>query len=577
MIYKLRKIDFLYKRNNSININIIMFPLNILSTTNTNTNNDIPILVKIKKICDNNHNHCKDIISVANKNIDIITQEYFNDFFSIIKGNNYNCCISSYANNKSKDIKNFIIKCSEKLVIPTWESIITYLTDDELLVVIKNQHKLDNKFINNTLNMDNILNGYGNRGNFINVLLGHPIKIKCFEYIIMLFNIDQFVKYLNKSIKISAQTYDNVIIKYIESNKEKFKLIQNKECAIKIINYFSAKSQIIKNIYPIISPSLSKEQKIDIFNKSISLLDNELLFLLLENKDIVPTIETINKLTEKCYVRPEGAVQNKQVADIIDLLCEYGLEINKNIVLKLLDHGCYVNNLEKYNIKVDSEILAKCANYSYYPYKFDIKPDTGILIKECTKHDNLNTIKKLKEFGGIYTIECLEEACKVHKNGRVIKFLLTECGIKASEKSLDNFQEAYKIEALDLLMKNFKLNNPEIKNTLDEKFKKYVEIDKNSTMTITPRNIEIDINDDLINYELKSKIKKFFNYNKKTIKYNELYQIMLKYLISNNLIVSKYFIINEQLSNLLKINHCTIMHIDQINNILTYFIDPVKN
>ena len=95
-------------------------------------------------------------------------------------------------------------------------------------------------------------------------------------------------------------------------------------------------------------------------------------------------------------------------------------------------------------------------------------------------------------------------------------------------------------------------------------------------MTVTPRNIKIN-NDDLVDYELKSKIKKFFNYKKKTIKYNELYQMMLKYLISSNLIIGNYFIINEQMSNLLKINHCTIMHVDQINNILTYFIDIIPN
>ena len=59
--------------------------------------------------------------------------------------------------------------------------------------------------------------------------------------------------------------------------------------------------------------------------------------------------------------------------------------------------------------------------------------NTEILIKECSKHDNLNTIKKLKEFGGIYTVECLEEACKVGKNGRVIKYLVTECGVGVTE------------------------------------------------------------------------------------------------------------------------------------------------
>ena len=73
--------------------------------------------------------------------------------------------------------------------------------------------------------------------------------------------------------------------------------------------------------------------------------------------------------------------------------------------------------------------------------------------------------------------------------------------------------------------------------------------------------------------KLNLKLKEKLWLKKKTIKYLDLYQIVLKYLISNKLIIGNYFIINEKLSNLLKINHCTIIHINQIHNILTYFID----
>ena len=53
---------------------------------------------------------------------------------------------------------------------------------------------------------------------------------------------------------------------------------------------------------------------------------------------------------------------------------------------------------------------------------------------------------------------------------------------------------------------------------------------------------------------------------------------MLKYLIKNKLVIGKYFVINTELANLLKINNCIIIDISELNNILTYFVDlPEEN
>ena len=87
---------------------------------------------------------------------------------------------------------------------------------------------------------------------------------------------------------------------------------------------------------------------------------------------------------EKCYPNYNGSRDAGKVAEIIDMLCEYNLVIDKNIVLKLLNHGCYINNIEKYDIEIDQEILKKCSDMSYYPYKFNITPDLEILLQECS-------------------------------------------------------------------------------------------------------------------------------------------------------------------------------------------------
>ena len=538
---------------------------------NNSTNNGQ--LVEIKKSCDNGHKHCIEVAQIAKNNIGLITQKYFDDYFGLFKISGYNCCLSDYNNRKAGEVKNFIIKCSEFLDISKWDVLIAYFTDDEMLQVIVNQKKLNPElFIETMLNYD-VVTQYGSRNKFINSLLTQPVKIKSFDHMIMSMELGQFSRFLNYMIKqTSSSAIDNIIIKFINANKEKLKQNGNKEIGIKLINNFISKPVIIKQIYGLISNWLNLEQKKEIFNKSINQCDKDLMLLILENKDIIPDNQTIDKLIEKCYFRPEGCVNAPMIADIIDMLCEYGLVINKQIVIKLIERGCYVNNLEKHGLEVDSEILAKCAHHSYYPYKFDIKPGVDILIKECSKHDNLNTIKKLKEFGGKYTSACLEEACGVTKNGRVIKFLINDCGVKVTDKCLEKFQDAYKIEAIDVLVKKYKAQNPNTSVEKNDQEKK-LELDNESVMFVTPEDIAIDPDDNDIEYELKSKIKKFFNYKKNTIKYLELYRMFLEYLISNKLVIGAYFIINSKLSNLLKVNHCTIMNINQIHNILTYFIE----
>ena len=530
-------------------------------------------LIQIKRQCDNSHKHCVDIVQTANRSTKPITQEYFNNFIAMISYGNYSNCLSIHYNNKCGDIKKFILSNSKTLKINNWASIITFMSDIEIYQLITDQQVLEPELISKLIQLDILQNSYGLRTNFLNMLITGQVKLKTFEYLLMSMSLIQFSKYLDIMTKNYPKSVEGIINKFISHNKNNLELKHNSELAIKILDVFITKPTILINIYPLISENINSNQKKDIFNKSISTLDKNLMLLMLEKKDIQPDINTVIKLIERSYIGPGGASNSKQVADIIDLLCDYGLIIDKSIVIKLLEKGCYVNNLEKHNIKVDNEILAKCANLSYYPYKFDIIPTSDILEKECSKHDNLNTIKKLKEFGGTYTTKCLEEACGITKNGKVIKYLIYDCGVKVTDKCLEKFQQAYKIDALDAIMIKYKSHNPIKNSTSDDNSNKYVEINEKSTMTVTPRNIKINIKDDSVEYELKNKIKKFFDYKKKTIKYNDLFEIFLKYLITNKLVIGKYFVVNIELSNLLKISHCVIMNTNQIHNILTYFID----
>lgn len=531
-------------------------------------------LIPIRKICDNSHKHCYEIVKMANDYQTLITQKYFDNFMILIGSLRYMSCLS-YNNKKVAEIKRFILFNSEKFHINYWDPIISFMSDDELYQMILNQEKLKPNILDELKKTNiNSLNSYRiSKISFINSLIIGQVKIKSFSYILMSLSLNEFINFVENIQKNFSSLIEEVIIKYINKNQEELTNIfkNNKTLSLKIFNIFELKPAILISIYPLIKNSISEEHKKNNFNKIISTLDKNLIIQMLEKKDFIPDVSTIEKIVEKSYVNPNGSLNSKLISEIVDILCEYGLKINKEIVIKMLAHGCFINNIEKHGIVIDIEILNKCSDFSYYPYKFDIVPTTNILLKECLKRDNLNILRKLKEFGGNYTTECLEIACSVPRNGKVIKYLINDCGVRVSDKCLEEYQTTYKLETLDIIMKKYKSQSFVDKS--NENKNKNIEIDEKATMTVLPRNIEINHSDKSIKYKLKNKILKFFNFKNKNIEYIELHRIFLNYLIKNKLVIGKYFIINIELSNLLKINHCVIMDINQIHNILTYFID----
>ncbi len=543
------------------------------TSTTSGTSSTSGTLIPIKKQCDVKHTHCNEILFNINKFNINVSQEYLNDFIDMITCNiNQNCLL--YYNNKNHcGIVKFLLKHSKTLKIKKMELIIPNLTDDNTCELIKNQMSLDDKLIDKIMSMSMVLRYC--KINFLNGLL-QQCKFKTIETIAMSLNLQDFEKFIaftiNKNFSFNI-SLTNIINKYILLKKNEFALEKNVDIGIKIINATINNVSVITNLCPLILNNINKPKlKKEIVDKIISTQNIDLILCILEFNDIVVDIDTVDKLIEKVNRNPIYDSNAIKIATIIDLLCDYGLVINKNLIIKLLEKGCYVNDLESHGISIDSEILSKCAELSYYPYKFDMIPTSTILEKECSKPNNLITIKKLKEFGGIYTTKCLELACNLNKNGKTIKYLIEECNVKVSENCLQNFQNMYNTEALDVIIKKYINDQQNKKTNNDDDSNNYFEINEKATMTVTPRNIKLNENKNF-NYQIKNKIRKFLGYNKKTILYEELFELFLKYLIHNKLVIGKYFVINIELSNLLKINHCVIMNIEQIHNILTYFID----
>ena len=518
------------------------------------------------KNCDGRHKICMDNTAYLKNNITdskiFNTDTFYRYIESITNNYTYTSCITSYSNKSCDDIINFLVVASRLVDFPTNKiiQISTNIPDDKLEQIIRGQLTLDRFYINKLVSNKTTKTSYNTTVTMIANCIAHR-KTNTFKYILSQLDITNFndILYSKETLTPDLERY---IIEYIKINKDKFNDVKIVNDVMRtVIN----KPKIIKELFTIVADKIDKDVKKELLDNCVSTFDHELILSILEGNDVEPDMKTLTNMMTKVIFRPNGAYNAKVIAEIIDIFILYGFKITKEIIIKLLSHGCHINSIEKYSCPIDGEILELCCDNGYYPYDFKCVPPLSIMLKECDKNSNLERIKILKEKGGILDASCLEKACGVKKNGKVIRYLISDCGIKVSDLCLMNYQEAYGLESLDIIMKNYSNQ----KNS-DKQISSSVEIDLNSTMLIEKRDIEINTKDE---YVIKNKIKNLLNYKKKTIVYADLYEQMLKYLIDNKLVIGNYFVINKELGTLLKLNICTILGIDQLENIISYFID----
>lgn len=323
----------------------------------------------------------------------------------------------------------------------------------------------------------------------------------------------------------------------------------------------SKNAKINCEIYKIISEFYTQDNMSNTlkFFLSSGAINEELIICVLERMTTKITLEYVDKLLSRT-----SKLDNNYVSNIIDIFILYELEVNKDLVMKLLDHQVKINSLEKYGVVVDEDIYLKCIEKNFYPYELNIIPTHKIMHQVLLKTNELKEIKLLQEKGAKYHTCCIEFAYK-KGNTNIVKYLLNELSIQVNEEcfikcaSIPNTSQ----HLLELLAKNYNKVKPNVIIS-----KQSLKLDNDATLKIEPANIIINKEND---YILKNRIIKFFGIQKKIIKYNGLYEIVVKYLISKKLIIGEYFVINEDLCGLLKVNICTILHIDQLDNIISHF------
>ena len=328
-----------------------------------------------------------------------------------------------------------------------------------------------------------------------------------------------------------------------------------------------------------------------------SVIDNQFVTTMFECSDVIPDYSTVNYLLSRYHT-----LSNNNIMIIIETLKFFGLKITKQIVLRMLDFKLFFDSIDQYNIIVDQDIYLKQSYVNIYPYKLGIIPTDAIMHQEILKKNNFDKIKELVNLGGIIKDCCLKEACKISNNLQVVKYFVEQKNVLPSNDCIKTcifWGNDKDFSLLDYLLKFYDLNtdqiNGKVKKIIDLKKKQSVEEtiskeetkEKEQTVKIEEKKIILktinnkytlqiapldNIKDKTDSYEIKNKIGLFLGYKFKIITWDKLYELTMKYLINNKLIISCYFVINNDLSKLLSISPCSILHIDQLDNILSYFV-----
>ena len=85
---------------------------------------------------------------------------------------------------------------------------------------------------------------------------------------------------------------------------------------------------------------------------------------------VSPTYEFFNSLIITAnlgYGKKREAYNAKKIADIIDILVNFGYKITYEDVYDAMINGCYINDIKKYNINFKDEFMEKCSELGYYP------------------------------------------------------------------------------------------------------------------------------------------------------------------------------------------------------------------
>lgn len=273
---------------------------------------------------------------------------------------------------------------------------------------------------------------------------------KCLEEICLFGYFELILRICNQKVKATTKSLEN-LLKYYSCQT----------------NYSHANytTEVIMNYITILLKHGANADitclKIACETKNIKVVEKMLSFKIKPDKSCFDTLIRGN------YNRP--AKDANLVANIIDILIQYGYTLTMDDVICALKQGYYVNNIKRFNFTFDDAFSTTCYKVNYFPYKeIELVKTMECLRIECRKTKNIKKIKDLVAQGFKPDIECLRDACKLNMNFANINYLVKGCKIKPDFDCIRNIAKGLRSAGLDLLIDEYDKPVDEIINEDDE-------------------------------------------------------------------------------------------------------------
>ena len=522
----------------------------------------------IKNKCQSYHAHhnCLNNYEYMVNNIEssTLTQQMVEQYLIMLdggRGQSYECL--KMGNKNYLVHKQLITELSKTFKIGCVSfTFFNVFTDDELFTMLQNQVNLNSMYI--TFMDTNITK-------HIIIMCIANLRIKTLNFLLNTISTELFLDtlYTRAQYIVPNSEVEEKIATFIGENREKLK---KHNSIIGNIRLYAKNYNIFFVIYKYFSVDLNDTERTDLLLKSFEIgnFSESQYFNILNLYPIVLNMDFINVLFKKyVYIVSRTTMGNPYkdfIARVVSIFIIFGMKVTKNVIIDLLKNGCHVNDFEKYGIEMDNELLLVCSTYNYYPYKFYFAPDNKVMMCECGKNDNYVIINQFVEKGGIMDTGCLETACNVRNNGKVINYLINDLKIVPNKKCLTNFELTYCLQGLCSLMSSYSEHH-EIKK---EPVRTTIELNETAVLTIDEKKETLKPEQ---KYIIKKEFKNMFKKGKKQLTFTELCECVFEYLTKNNLIIGNYFVVNEEMNVNFKIPQCSILKISQIHTLLTYIVE----
>ena len=301
------------------------------------------------KKCVNNHTQgCSKSLSIVTKQI--LTQSIFNEYLDSLYIEDYGRgCIAQTSQVCIANV-NFIKLSSRQFIIPCniFIKMLKY-NNVPLEELLKNQLALNSNYVNMLceirIEMQYNL-GYFMRSQY------DLLNKNTFNLLLNNMSIEHFIRLLaNVNPKNNCEILLDVIKKY------KNALIHNESLIKALIEKIYTVPSLVGYIYEIISTSnVSYKNSIIkyILHKAIENLNIDTILLIFDNNDFSANETMLELILKKPQTNNDYT--KKLIAEIIDIFIKYGLPVNRDLVIKLLNNKLYINKITKYDIVLDNNI-----------------------------------------------------------------------------------------------------------------------------------------------------------------------------------------------------------------------------